>query len=133
MSQRSAASHPSKTACLRLKGGARLNAAQVLSSFQTFVETEGAHALPGCTVKFDTFLPVLRRAQSRGYVRDAEADYVVSGLQKGFTLGVDLDAMGRQGKRIFRNYPTAYKAHSSVSKAVLATPQHQGHPRGGEF
>jgi hypothetical protein len=120
MSQRSAASHPSKTACLRLKGGARLNAAQVLSSFQTFVETEGAHALPGCTVKFDTFLPVLRRAQSRGYVRDAEADYVVSGLQKGFTLGVDLDAMGRQGKRIFRNYPTAYKAHSSVSKAVLA-------------
>ena len=95
------------------------NAAQIVSSLRTIVQSSGAHSLPGCSIKFDNFLPVLRRAQSRGYVKDVETDYVVDGLINGFTLGVDINAMRKLGTRVFKNYPTAYKAHSAVSKAIL--------------
>ena len=102
---------------LRLRGAGR--AAETLASFRSVVETENACALPGCSIKYDTFLPVLRRAQSRGYVKDHEAEYVVDGLRHGFTLGVDVAAMRSMGKRVFRNYPTAYAAHASVTKAIV--------------
>ncbi len=69
-------------------------------------------------MKFESFFPVLRRAQSRGYVKDYEAEYVVNGLMNGFTSGLDVAAMKRMGKRAFRNYPTAYAAHASVTAAV---------------
>ena len=72
------------------------NAAQIVSSLRTIVQSSGAHSLPGCSIKFDNFLPVLRRAQSRGYVKDVETDYVVDGLINGFTLGVDINAMRKE-------------------------------------
>lgn len=98
-----------------MRGG---GAARQLADLQQTVETNGAHSLPGCSVPFDRFLPVLRRAQSRGYVRDCDAEYVVDGLVNGFTLGLDIAAMRRRGKRVFRNYPTAYNAKDSVTEAV---------------
>ena len=90
----------------------------MLAHLRESVETNGAHSLPGCSVKFESFFPVLRRAQSRGYVKDYEAEYVVNGLMNGFTLGLDVAAMKRMGKRAFRNYPTAYAAYASVTAAV---------------
>ena len=98
-----------------MRGG---GAACTLAHLRESVETNGAHSLPGCSVKFESFFPVLRRAQSRGYVKDYEAEYVVNGLMNGFTLGLDVSAMKRMGKRAFRNYPTAYAAHASVTAAV---------------
>ena len=100
---------------LRVRGG---GAFEVLSFYKNVVETKGACALPGCSIPFERFLPVLRRAQSRGYVRDSDADYVVDGLVNGFTLGLDVGAMSSRGKRVFRNYPSAYGAHGSVTSAV---------------
>lgn len=92
---------------------------EILNGLRDTVRENGAHTLPGCSIKFDSFLPVLQRAQSRGYVKDHEAEYAIEGLINGFTLGLDVGAMKRLGKRAFRNYPTAYGAHSSVTAAVL--------------
>ena len=80
------------------------------------VETENACALPGCTIVFDRFIPILRRAMSRGYVKDHHGKYVEDGLRYGFTLGADRGAL--KGKRKFRNYPTAYSNHASVNAAI---------------
>jgi len=41
-----------------------------LRKLRGLVERENACALPGCTFKFDTFVPILQRAMSRGYVED---------------------------------------------------------------
>ena len=57
---------------LRVRGG---GAACTLACLRESVETNGAHSLPGCSVKFESFFPVLRRAQSRGYVKDYEAEW----------------------------------------------------------
>ena len=113
MPPRSVTSHTSEAA--RLRGG---GAAEVVQSLRATVQRDGAHSLPGCSVKFDSFATVLRRAQSRGYVKDHEAEYVMRGLQDGFDLGLDVKAMGKLGKRVFKNYPTAYGAHASVTAAI---------------
>ena len=41
--------------------------------------------LPGCPMKLDVFVPLLKRAQSRGYVMDRDADYVLNGFTRGLT------------------------------------------------
>jgi hypothetical protein len=115
MSQRSAANPRSSVVCLRVRG---CGASETLASLRSSVESANACTLPGCSIKFDSFLPVLRRAQSRGYVKDHEAEYVATGLMQGFTLGVDIKAMQKLGKRAFRNYPSSLAAHASVTKAV---------------
>ena len=65
-------------------------------------------------------MTVLKRAQSRGYVKDYEGEYVAEGLRHGFKLGVDFDILRRNGRRIFKNYKSAYDNHASVSNAVQA-------------
>ena len=44
---------------LRLRGGGYLDGMHAL---RDLVEEKGAHALPGSNIKYDTFIPVLRRA-----------------------------------------------------------------------
>ena len=80
------------------------------------VETQNACALPGCTIKYDSFMHCMRRAQSRGYVEDRYADFVADGLRNGFTCGVDRSRVA--GKRVFRNYKTALDARAAVTKAI---------------
>ena len=98
---------------LRLRGGGYLDGMHAL---RDLVEEKGAHALPGCNIKYDTFIPVLRRACSRGYVKDRHAEFVEQGLLKGFTLGVDTQML--KGRRVFRNTSKAYQARESLTDSI---------------
>ena len=68
---------------------------ETYKGLKSVVEMFGACSLPGCTIKFDSFMTCLQRAQSRGYVKDHEGDYVADGLRNGFKLGVDFDVLRR--------------------------------------
>ena len=58
------------------------------------------------------------RAVSRGYVRDHHAQFVADGLLNGFDLGLSRERLAGAGRRVFRNYPTAYEHRSEVTAAV---------------
>ena len=83
---------------------------------KALVEKESACSLPGVDIKFNTFMLVMRRAQSRGYVRDADALFVEKGLRNGFEVGVKRSAL--KGKRVFRNYPPAFEARTQITAAI---------------
>ena len=70
---------------MRLRGGGHFDE---FFNLARLVEEENACALPGCTIVYDRFMPVLRRAMSRGYVRDEHGMFVADGLRHGFTLGL---------------------------------------------
>ena len=76
--------------------------------------------IPGCTIKFDIFIPVLRRAVSRGFVRPDHAAFVEAGLRYGFTLGVPKGAITslKWRKRVFKNYTSAYNARAAVTASI---------------
>ena len=118
---RSAPLRPRSKATLQLRGGGT-SVLKELSAMRELVETKNACALPGCTIKYDSFLPVLRRAVSRGYVRDEHAAFVEDGLRNGFSLGLsegDFSSLQFK-KRVFRNYQSAYDGRPQVTKAVMA-------------
>ena len=82
------------------------------------VKTDGACTLPGVSIAYDLFMPIMMRALARGYVKQEQADFVANGLRYGFDLGVDVSKL--RGRRLFRNYPTAVEARAAVSKATRA-------------
>ena len=82
------------------------------------VESINACAIPGCTIKYDSFLTCMWRAVSRGYVKQWDAEFVAHGLRWGFDCGVRRDQA--KGKRVFRNYQSAVDARSSVTKAIAS-------------
>ena len=82
------------------------------------VKTDGACTLPGVSIAYDLFMPIMMRAVARGYVKQEQADFVANGLRYGFDLGVDVSKL--RGRRLFRNYPTALEARAAVSKATRA-------------
>ena len=61
-------------------------------------------------------MPILQRAVIRGFVSLHSAQFVAEGLRWGFKCGVDVSRM--RGKRIYRNYPTAFEGAEKVSEAV---------------
>jgi hypothetical protein len=87
-----------------------------LASLAELVKTQGACHLPGCSISFEVFVPLLLRAASRRFVDPEKAAFVVDGLRHGFMCGVDVSLM--RGKRQFRNYPSALAAVDKVSAAV---------------
>ena len=54
------------------------------------VKTDGACTLPGVSIAYELFMPIMMRAVARGYVRQEHADFVANGLRFGFDLGVDV-------------------------------------------
>jgi hypothetical protein len=82
----------SDAAARRLRGGGAFDEFLELGNL---VENENACALPGCSIVYDRFMPVLRRAMSRGYVRDAHGEFVADGLRHGFSLGLVHDETNR--------------------------------------
>ena len=88
----------------------------LLASLREQVESVGACSLPGCSFDYSVFMPILQRAVIRGHVALQSAQFVAHGLRFGFICGVDVARM--RGRRIFRNYPTAYAAADQVSDAV---------------
>ena len=62
----------------------------LLSHWRSVVEEVGACALPGVSVKYDTFIPCMWKAVARGFVPHEDAVFVGDGLRNGFTAGVDV-------------------------------------------
>jgi hypothetical protein len=85
------------------------------------VEVQGACSLPGVSICFDKFIPILQRAVVRGYVPLHKAQYVFSGLRYGFSLGIDVSLL--RGRQRFRNYLSAMQARPQVSDSVRARVQ----------
>ena len=98
-----------------MRGGGCLDE---LKRLESVVREKNACALPGCTIKYDSFLSCLRRAVSRGYVKDVHAEFVEDGLRNGFSIGLAPGSL--RGKRVFANYPSAHVAPDSVSAAITA-------------
>ena len=80
------------------------------------VEEVNACALPGCTIKIDSFLPVMWRAVLRGFVKHEHAVFVANGLRWGFDAGVQRGRL--KGKRVWRNYKSAVDAMDRVARAT---------------
>ena len=57
------------------------------------VKTDGACTLPGVSIAYDLFMPIMMRAVARGYVKQEQADFVANGLRYGFDLGVDVSKL----------------------------------------
>ena len=76
----------------------------------------GAHALPGVSIAYDVFIPILYRAVSRGFVSPLHAHYVHQGLRWGFDLGFSPDKL--PGHHYFKNYISAVEAKVEVSKNI---------------
>ena len=82
----------------------------------TQVEESNACSLPGCPIKYDSFLTVMWRAVARGYVEHEHAVFVAQGLKQGFTAGVKREELF--GQRIFKNYKSAVDAMEQVGRAT---------------
>ena len=89
----------------------------------SLVQRQNACALPGCTIKYDEFVPRMWRAVSLGFVDQNVATYVGNGLRWGFDLGAQRDLL-RMGSRVFKNYDSALSSDAvgqvatAVSKRV---------------
>ncbi len=82
------------------------------------VYSSTACSLPGCLIKYDTFIPAMWEAVSLGYVSFENANYVAEGLRWGFNPGVRLSDMQSRGHRWFANYPTALAHKDAVTSAI---------------
>ena len=80
------------------------------------IRRENACALPGVSVKYDSFLNCMWAAVRSGYVRDHHARFVAEGLRWGFSFGVDVAAL--KGQRVFKNYESTILARDAVSRAL---------------
>jgi hypothetical protein len=87
------------------------------------VQHEGACALPGVSIKYESFIPVMWQAVSRGFVSWEHATFVEEGLRYGFRAGVVVSKL--YGHRWFKNYPTALTAtgRDAVSRATMKRVQ----------
>ena len=101
----SAANATTQTSATELAHLAGAGALEELLRLRSLVENENACALPGCTIKYDSFLTCMRRAVSRGYVHVRHAEFVEHGLTHGFDCGVQRELLF--GKRVFSNYKSA--------------------------
>ena len=89
-----------------------------LFDLQNLVERENACALPGCSLKFDTFVPFMWAAAKKGYVRPDQAAFIYNGMCHGFTCGIDISSLSKSGYRFFENYKAATDAESQVADAI---------------
>lgn len=80
------------------------------------VVSTGAFALPGVSIAYEVFIPILYRAVSRGFVTPLHAHYVHQGLRWGFDLGFSPSKL--PGRRFFKNYVSAIEAKVEVSKNI---------------
>ena len=87
-----------------------------MQSLRRLVETSGATALPGVSIRLDFLRPMLSRAVARGYVAAEGAAFVVDGLVNGFNCGVDTSLL--RGGRRRANYSTALDSRAVVSAAL---------------
>ena len=77
--------------------------------------------MPGCAVKYDTFMHSMWKAVARGHVPHDKAVFVQSGLRHGFKAGIDTTKM--VGQKIFKNYKSALEGREAVTRATMKRVQ----------
>ena len=60
---------------------------------RSMVEEQNACALPGVAIRYDSFMTVMWRAVSKGFVEQEHAEFVADGLTNGFDCGIDVSQM----------------------------------------
>ena len=80
------------------------------------VQRDGVGILQGAQVG-DVFCSKLDELVQAGKFDDGKASYLKQGVKYGFDLG--LDGSQLKGKRVFKNYPTAFAEKEKVSAALL--------------
>ena len=89
----------------------------LVEHYRQVVRDQGACALPGVSVKYDTFIPAMWRAVATGHVKHENACFLADGLRYGFTAGVDESQM--TGHRWFSNYKSALERRDDVTRAIM--------------
>ena len=77
--------------------------------------------MPGCAIKYGTFMHSMWKAVARGEVPHDKAVFVQSGLRHGFRAGIDTTKM--VGQRIFKNYKSALDGREAVTRATMKRVQ----------
>ena len=80
------------------------------------VGKDGACALAGNTIDVAAFERLAPRVIEAGLVSADDVAYVLTGLRQGFDLGVDEGQL--RGKRVHRNYKSAYEKRDLVTDAL---------------
>ena len=87
-----------------------------VEALEADVLSHGASVMTGSTLnvaEFERLGPVIVR---EGLVTQHDVDYVLDGIKNGFDLGVDETRL--RGKRVHRNYKSAYEKKDLVSDAL---------------
>lgn len=84
--------------------------------FMNKCEITGISMLEGNTINLPMFENKLPACVEAGTVSQADCDYILHGLRHGFDLHVDESKL--PGKRVFRNYKSAYESKSKVHSAL---------------
>ena len=80
------------------------------------VREQGTGILDGYTLNYAEFARLAPEIVRAGLVSQLDVDYVLRGIREGFDLGVNESAL--QGKRVHRNYKSAYEKSDLVSDAL---------------
>ena len=86
--------------------------------YTAYVEKMGVHSLDGYNINLAKFKLTLPDCVSQGLVSQEDADYVLHGLEFGYDLGVDHDML--KGRRVHKNYSTAYENKGKLHKASIS-------------
>ena len=103
-------------------------------TFNDFVrhcERQGITDLPGNTIDLAFFKERLPACVAAGTVSKSDCDYVMHGLEYGFDLHVDESKL--PGKKVLRNYKSAYENKEKVYKALKKRVQSGKTIRLGSF
>ena len=103
----------------------------VLEEFGTMVYENGVAFLRGSSINLSEFKSKLPAAVEAGLVSKIDSDYVLHGLEFGFDLHVDESKM--KGKRVWRNFRSAYESKSKVHAALMKRVASGKTARLGEF
>ena len=77
---------------------------------------EGVHSLQGYHINLEKFKATLPQCVAADLIHEKDAAYVLHGLEFGFDLGVDHDKL--QGRRVHKNYSTAYESKEKLHRAL---------------
>ena len=88
------------------------------SELQTLFNNRKAPGMAGYGLNLSHFRDVLPRAASAGYVEEHVANYVLHGLEFGFSADIDESALA--GRRVFKNYKSAFENKEKVSNALAS-------------
>lgn len=102
-----------------------------LRDLRSTVLEHGAGALDGNTLNLGEFERMGPRIVDAGLVSQSDVDFVVHGIKHGFNLGVDETKL--PGKRIHRNYKSAFEKSALVTDALRKRVQKGKTVKLGDF